>query len=93
MSEQHLVLPEATLQAILALQEQKIIVSDRDVGVVVIQEGDSNVVFLNVQMTPPLFRLNKYLDLVYRTLESTSTKTFTISVEITMHEPLGWEET
>lgn len=85
-----MILTEATLQAILNLQEQSIIIGDP--VVVIAQEGDSSVVTLKVQMPPPSFRLNKYLDLVYRTLEDTSTKTYTILVEITPYEPLGWEE-
>jgi len=82
--------PEATLLAILNLQEQSIIVGDP--VAITAQNGDFNVVILQVQMPLPLFRINKYLDLVYQTLEDTSTKTYTIHVEITPYEPLGWEE-
>ncbi|WP_161883786.1 hypothetical protein [Deinococcus alpinitundrae] len=85
-----MILTEGTLQAILDLQEQLLIVGDPVVKVE--QEGYFNEVTLTVQMPLPLFRLNKNLDLVYQTLEDTSTKTYTIHVEITPYEPLGWEE-
>lgn len=84
-----MILTEATLQAILDLQEQSLIVGDP--VVMTSQEGDSSVVTLRVQMPLPLFGLNKHLDLVYRTLEDTSTKTYTIHVEITPYEPLDWD--
>lgn len=83
-------LTEATLQAILDLQEQRLIIGDPAVAIA--QEGDVSVVTLNVQMPLPLLHLNNYLDLVYRTLEDTSTKACMIIVEITPHESLGWEE-
>ncbi|WP_161883873.1 hypothetical protein [Deinococcus alpinitundrae] len=87
---QPMILTEATLQAILDLQEQSLIVGDPVVKVE--QEGYFNEVTLNVQMPLPLFRLNKNLDLVYQTLEDTSTKTYRIVVEVTPYEPLGWDE-
>ncbi|WP_161883555.1 hypothetical protein [Deinococcus alpinitundrae] len=90
MKRQHMILTEATLQAILELQQQLVIVGDPVVTTG--QDGDSSVVTLKVQMPLPFFRLNKYVDLVYQTLEDTSTKTYTVLVEISLHEPLGWED-
>jgi len=85
-----MILTEASLQAILDLQQQSIIVGDP--VVVVTKEGDSSVVTVKVQRPLPFFRLNKYVDLVYQTLKDTSTETDTVLVEISLHEPLVWAE-
>ncbi|WP_161883488.1 hypothetical protein [Deinococcus alpinitundrae] len=85
-----MILTEATLQGILDLQEQLLIVGDPVVTTT--QDGDSSVVTLNVQMPLRRFRINKYLDLVYQTLEGTSTKMYTVLVEITSNELVGWDE-
>ena len=91
MSQKHLILSDATLQAILDLQDQLIILGVPEVEVA--KEGDSSVVTLKVQMSPTAFQINRYIDLVYQTLEDTSTKACTIRVEIAPYEPLDWEET
>ncbi|AWN24040.1 hypothetical protein DKM44_13005 [Deinococcus irradiatisoli] len=85
-----MVLSAATLQAILNLQEQRLIVGDPEVEVE--QEGDFGKVTLKVQMPERSFRLNKDIDLVYRTLEDTSTKTYMVIAEVTLYEPLDWED-
>ncbi|AWN22472.1 hypothetical protein DKM44_03830 [Deinococcus irradiatisoli] len=85
-----MVLSAATLQAILDLQERLFIVGDPEVEVE--QEEEVSKVTLYVQMPERWFHSNKHLDLVYRTLEDTSTKTSLIVVEISCYEPLDWDE-
>jgi len=57
--EQPMILTEATLQAIVDLQEQLIIIGTPIVTTV--QDGDASVVTLNVEMPLRFLRINKTL--------------------------------
>ncbi|ULH17037.1 hypothetical protein MF271_17075 (plasmid) [Deinococcus sp. KNUC1210] len=89
-----MMLSVATLQAVVALQEQDYIIGDPEV--VLSESEGQQTAHITVFVPEKYFRLNTYLDLIYETLENTSTDTLKIEVLPELYEPprlLEWDET
>ena len=88
-----MILSEATLQAIVALQEQDYIIGDPEV--VITDDHGKNTAHLTVFVLEKYFHLNTYIDLIYNTLEDTGTDDLRIEVTPELYEPpqlLDWQD-
>ena len=87
-----MILSEATLQAIVALQEQDYIIGDPDV--VITDEHGKQTAHITVFVPEKYFHLNQSIDLIYSTLEDTQTADLHIEVTPELYEPpplLDWD--
>lgn len=89
-----MILSEETLQAIVALQEKDYIIGDPEV--VLSEDAGQQTAHITVYVPENYFHLNTYIDLIYNTLENTSTDALNIEVLPQLYEPpriVEWDET